>query len=244
MGIGRIHSIETCGTVDGPGVRFVVFMQGCALKCLYCHNPDSRAYTGGSEISAEELFEKIWSYKSFFKASGGGVTFSGGEPLLQSAFVAEMFEALREVGIHTALDTSGYASLEHNSVKQAVQNSSLVLLDIKSFSPSKYEKLTGVHLEPTLKMAEFLAQQNHPTWIRYVLVPGITDDQTDIKNLANYLRPMKNIEKVQVLPFHKMGEYKWKELGLDYELSNIQPPTQQVLQQTIEQFQQVGLVAE
>lgn len=244
MGLGRIHSIETCGTVDGPGVRFVVFMQGCALKCLYCHNPDSRNYTGGSEISAEDLFAKIWSYKSFFKSSGGGVTFSGGEPLLQPEFVAEMFTALKEAGIHRALDTSGYASLEHSSVRLALKESSLVLLDIKSFSPSTYKKLTGVQLEPTLKIAEYLAQENHPVWIRYVLVPGITDDKTDIKNLADYLRPMKNIEKIQILPFHKMGEYKWKELEFPYELANVEPPSIESIQQTSEIFQQAGFIVE
>ncbi len=236
--IGRIHSVETCGTVDGPGVRFVVFMQGCALKCLYCHNPDTRSYQSGREISAEDLFQEIWSYKSFFKASGGGVTFSGGEPLLQSAFVAEMFEALKDAGVHRALDTSGYASLEHSSVKQAVLSSSLVLLDIKSFSKNTHESLTGVSLEPILKMAEYLAQQNHPTWIRYVLVPGWNDEIEDIKKLAAYLRPMKNIEKIQVLPFHKLGEYKWKELGLKYELANVQPPSRELLYQITELFRQ------
>jgi pyruvate formate lyase activating enzyme len=238
--LGRIHSIETCGTVDGPGVRFVVFLQGCPLKCLYCHNPDSRSFQGGQEISAEDLFAKIWSYKSFFKSSGGGVTFSGGEPLLQAPFVAEMFEVLREVGIHRALDTSGYASLDNPSVKQAIQDSSLVLLDIKSFSPRTHEKLTGVQLEPVIKMAEYLAQQNHPTWIRYVLIPGLTDEIEELKELAQFLRPMKNIEKIQILPFHKMGEYKWKELGLHYELENIQPPSDKLVQQTLEIFQQSG----
>ena len=238
--LGRIHSIETCGTVDGPGVRFVVFLQGCPLKCIYCHNPDSRSFQGGQEISAEDLFAKIWSYKSFFKSSGGGVTFSGGEPLLQAAFVAEMFEALQEVGIHRALDTSGYASLENPSVKQAIRASSLVLLDIKSFSSVTHEKLTGVTLEPILKMAESLAKENHPTWIRYVLIPGLNDDMNELKELAQYLAPMKNIEKIQILPFHKMGEYKWKELGFQYELENTQPPSDQLIQQTLEILQQSG----
>jgi pyruvate formate lyase activating enzyme len=242
--IGRIHSVETCGTVDGPGVRFVVFMQGCALKCLYCHNPDSRAYREGSEITAEDLFAKIWAYRSFFKASSGGVTFSGGEPLLQAGFVAEMLEALHSVGIHTALDTSGYPSLDLAPVKRAVDYASLVLLDIKHFSPEKYQRLTGVSLEPTLKMAQYLADKNHPTWIRYVLVPGFSDDLDDIKNLAQFLKPMTNIQKVQILPFHKMGEYKWKELGLNYELSATEPPTAELVQQVTEIFQEHNLKTE
>ncbi len=195
-------------------------------------------------MSAEDLFAKILAYKSFFKASGGGVTFSGGEPLLQASFVNEMIEGLNSVGIHSALDTAGHAFIRHGPVQEAIDNCSLVLLDIKSFSKVKYEKLTGVSLEPTLRMAEYLAARNHPTWIRYVLVPGITDDLSEVEDLARFLGPMQNIGKVQVLPFHKMGEYKWKELGLTYELSNTQPPTAELLVQVQAIFKNHGLLAE
>jgi pyruvate formate lyase activating enzyme len=241
---GRIHSIETCGTVDGPGVRVVVFLQGCALRCLYCHNPDTQNPGGGRELAAEELLEEIWKYRSFFQSSGGGVTFSGGEPLLQPAFVAELTEACRELGIHTALDTSGFASLESESVKRAVDASSLVLLDIKSFSPERFQEVTGQPLERTLAMARYLAERNHPVWIRYVLVPGLTDDPTHIEALARFLQPMKNVEKVQIMPFHKMGEYKWRELCMEYKLTDTPAATERDVNEAAEIFRRHGLVVE
>ncbi|MBL1209712.1 MAG: pyruvate formate lyase-activating protein, partial [Geminocystis sp. GBBB08] len=219
---GVIHSVETCGTVDGPGIRFVIFTQGCPLRCLYCHNPDCRHLEDGKTVTVDELITEIEKYKSYFKYSGGGVTITGGEPLMQPEFVKAIFQTCKKIGIHTVLDTSGYVNL--NSAKPVLEYTDLVLLDIKSFEPNIYHKLTSVSLEPTLIFARYLAQINKPTWIRFVLVPNLTDFDHNIHGLAQFIAPFKNVEKVEILPFHKMGEYKWESLGYDYQLKDTQPP--------------------
>ncbi len=240
----NIHSIESCGTVDGPGIRYVFFLQGCPLRCLYCHNPDTRSIGNGKIITVQEAFHDILKYQSYFQYSGGGVTFSGGEPLLQPEFIFELSEALRHVDIHTALDTSGFPSLNHPPIKKAVDEVDLVLLSIKNFDPVVYHRLTHVNLTPTLEMAEYLAKENHPTWIRYVLVPHLTDNLHSIKDLAHFLSPMKNVKKVQILPFHKMGEFKWKQMAYQYELENTPPPTPELIQQVSQIFREQGLAVE
>ncbi|MEB3295713.1 MAG: pyruvate formate-lyase-activating protein [Synechococcales bacterium] len=239
--IGRIHSIETCGTVDGPGLRYVIFMQGCALRCLYCHNPDSRETHAGREVTVEELITDIVRYRSYMQASGGGVTVSGGEPLLQPQFVAELLHRCQAIGLHTALDTSGYCDLEH--AKSVLEVTDLVLLDIKSFDPEIYLKLTSVHLEPTLKLAQYLDSIHKPVWIRFVLVPGVTDAPHNIQGLADFIATLTNIDRVEILPFHKMGEYKWQQLGYDYQLTNTPTPTPEQIQLAIQQFQTRGIPA-
>lgn len=220
---GFIHSIETCGTVDGPGIRLVIFTAGCPLRCLYCSNPDCRYVENGKKVSIDELMVEIQKYHSYMQASGGGVTISGGEPLYQPHFVAELLKRCKSAGIHTALDTSGYCDLQ--VAKPVLEYTDLVLLDIKSFDPKIYQQVTSVSLEPTLAIAHYLSQIQKPTWIRFVLVPGLTDALHNIVGLADFVATLKNVERVEVLPFHKMGEYKWEQLGYDYQLKDTQPPT-------------------
>ena len=238
---GYIHSIETCGTVDGPGIRFIIFTSGCPLRCLYCSNPDCRYLENGKKVSIDELIEEIQKYKSYMNSSGGGVTISGGEALFQPHFVTEIFKRCRALGIHTALDTSGYCELK--VAKPVLEFTDLVLLDIKSFDPATYRKITSVELEPTLILARYLSEINKPTWIRFVLVPGLSSDPHNVEGLADFVASLKNIEKVEVLPFHKMGEYKWENLGYDYQLKEIEPPTPELIQQTLEIFRSRGIKA-
>lgn len=238
---GYIHSIETCGTVDGPGIRFIIFTSGCPLRCLYCSNPDCRYLENGKKVSVDELIEEIQKYKSYMNSSGGGVTISGGEALFQPHFVTEIFKRCRALGIHTALDTSGYCELK--VAKPVLEFTDLVLLDIKSFDPATYRKITSVELEPTLILAKYLSEINKPTWIRFVLVPGLSSDPHNVEGLADFVASLKNIEKLEVLPFHKMGEYKWEKLGYDYQLKDTESPTPELIQQTLEIFRSRGIKA-
>ncbi len=215
---GRIHSIETCGTVDGPGIRYVIFTQGCPLRCLYCHNPDCRHPEDGKVVTVDELIVDIQKYKSYIKFSGGGVTVTGGEPLMQPEFVSEIFRRCQELGIHTALDTSGYVKLA--TAKPVLNYVDLVLLDIKSFDRQIYHQVTQVSLEPTLNFARYLNEIERPVWIRFVLVPNLTDPPKNIRGLAQFISQLNNIERVEILPFHKMGEYKWERLGYEYQLKD------------------------
>lgn len=237
--VGRIHSLESCGTVDGPGIRFVIFTQGCPLRCLYCHNPDCRHIEEGKEVTVDELIAEVQKYRSYMRFSGGGVTVTGGEPLMQPEFVREIFRHCKELGIHTALDTSGYVNL--NVAKPVLDYVDLVLLDIKSFDPKIYVKVTNVSLEPTLKFAKYLSEIKKPTWIRFVLVPNLTDPIHNIEELAKFVSSLDNVEKVEVLPFHQMGAYKWEQLGYDYQLKDTQPPTPELVNQAIAIFQGYAL---
>ncbi|MEQ9360019.1 pyruvate formate-lyase-activating protein [Coleofasciculus chthonoplastes] len=236
---GRIHSLETCGTVDGPGIRFVIFTQGCPLRCLYCHNPDSRCIREGQEVTVDELMTQIPKYRSYMRFSGGGVTITGGEPLMQPEFVREIFRRCQDQGIHTALDTSGYVNLD--VAKPVLDHADLVLLDIKSFDPKIYFKITNVSLKPTLEFAQYLSEIKKPTWIRFVLVPNLSDNLESIEGLAQFVSTLGNVENVEVLPFHKMGEYKWQQLGYDYQLKDTPSPTPQQVQQVMDIFQRQGL---
>lgn len=233
--IGRIHSIETCGTVDGPGIRFVIFTQGCPLRCLYCHNPDCRQGSDGEAVTVEQLITEIQRYASYLKLPGG-VTISGGEPLMQPDFVREIFRRCKLLDIHTTLDTSGFVNL--NTAKSVLDHVDLVLLDIKSFDPEIYTKVTNVSIEPTLDLAKYLNQIHKPTWIRFVLVPGLTDERSNVEGLANFIAPFTNIERVEILPFHKMGEYKWEQLEYEYHLYDTAIPTSEQVQAVVEMFQQ------
>lgn len=238
---GYIHSIETCGTVDGPGLRVVVFTSGCPLRCLYCANPDCRYIENGNKTSVDELVAEIQKYQPYMQASGGGVTISGGEPLFQPGFVREVFKQCQALGIHTALDTSGFCNLE--VAKSVVEFVDLVLLDIKSFDRATYHKVTSVDLEPTLMLANYLSEIQKPTWIRFVLVPGLTDDLQNIEGLADFISTLKNVERIDVLPFHKMGEYKWEQLGFNYQLRDTPTPTKTQIQAAIDIFKKRGLNA-
>lgn len=239
---GRIHSFESCGTVDGPGIRFVVFMQGCPLRCKYCHNPDTWKFNEGREVTVDEIINEAKKYKSYMKFSKGGITASGGEPFVQVEFIRDLFKRAKDEGIHTVIDTSGYVKIE--DAKKVLEYTDLVLLDIKSYDNMIYKDLTGVSNEKTLKLANYLSNINKPTWIRYVLVPGVTDDMDNIENLAKFLSNMDNIEKVQILPFHKLGEYKWEELGYEYELENTKPPKDEDVEKARKIFNDYGLKVE
>jgi pyruvate formate lyase activating enzyme len=237
---GRIHSVESCGTVDGPGIRFVVFMQGCPLRCQYCHNPDTWQAAGGREVTVPELMKEVVSYKSYMRFSGGGLTLSGGEPLLQPAFAAELFAACRREGIHTALDTSGHAPL--SVAKPVLENCDLILLDMKAFSPENFRAVTGAEQAPTLRLAEYASEAGIPLLIRYVLVPGLTDDPDEIRQMAAYLSTL-NVQKVEVIPFHKMGEYKWAQLQIPYTLGDVPPASRRQVEAVTDILRSAGLNA-
>ncbi len=221
---GKIHSIETFGTVDGPGIRFVIFMQGCTLKCKYCHNRDTWNVNAGKSVSKEELIKEISKYKSYIDTSGGGVTVSGGEPLLQTEFITELFKELKNLGYHTAIDTSGALPISE-SIKELLKYTDLVLLDIKHINPEKCVELTGYTNKNTLEFAKYLSNINIPVWIRQVLVPGYTDDKFDLIDLKKFIATLSNVEKVELLPYHNLGKFKWKEIGVPYELENVPSPT-------------------
>lgn len=238
--IGRIHSFESFGTVDGPGIRFVVFMQGCPLRCQFCHNPDTWETDKGTEYQPEQLAEEIIKYKSYMEFSGGGVTFTGGEPLLQAEFILEVVKILKKQGITVAIDTSGY--VWNDTVRELLEYTDIVLLDIKNYDPHVYEKVTGVSLTPTLKLLDYLREKNINTWIRYVLVPGLTDNLESIRQLSDHLKQYPNVSKIELLGFHKMGEYKWKELGLEYKLSDTKEPDNELLKDVKEIFERSGKV--
>lgn len=220
---GRIHSFESFGTVDGPGIRFVIFMQGCPFRCLYCHNPDTWSNESGTLYSVDEVFNKIKRYVPYFKNSGGGITVSGGEPLVQAEFIIELFKKCKEDGIHTAIDTNGFVDSNSDVVNALLDYTDLVLLDIKHIDNEKHKSLTGCSNENVLKFAKHLSERKIPVWLRYVVVPGITDFEPDVKKLSKFIGSLSNIENIELLPFHKTGEYKWKELGLDYKLYDTQP---------------------
>lgn len=227
---GRIHSFESFGTVDGPGIRFVLFMQGCPMRCLYCHNPDTWG-GGGKSFTAKEVADTALRYKSYF-TGGGGVTVSGGEPLLQAEFVCELFTILKSRGVHTALDTSGitYASETAEIIEKLLSVTDLVLLDIKHIDDGEHKKLTGRSNANVLSFAKRLSDMGKPIWIRHVLVPGITDNDEYLKRLAEFISTLETVEKVEVLPYHNMGEVKYKNLGIDYPLNGTEPPSKERVQ--------------
>lgn len=218
---GYIHSVETCGTVDGPGLRYVLFLNGCPLRCQYCHNPDAQGRPSGELTSAAEAFEDVLKYKSFIRK--GGLTISGGEPLMQADFVQAMFQQARDAGIHTALDTSGFVG--HKASDELLDLTDLVLLDIKSFSPMTYKYVTGVCVDQTLKFAKRLSARGNKMWIRFVLVPGLTNAESNIEGLAQFVSTLEHVERVEILPFHKMGEEKYARSGIAYNLTQTPTPT-------------------
>lgn len=226
--LGRIHSFESFGTVDGPGIRFVVFMQGCPLRCLYCHNPDTWT-AGGTEYEAQAVCERALKYRNYF-ADRGGVTVSGGEPLLQIGFVAELFSRLKAEGIHTAADTSGITFRPNDPVSVAeherlAEKTDLFLLDVKHIDDEAHRRLTGRSNANTLAFAKFLSERGKKLWIRHVLVPNITDDDGALTRLRAFLDELKTVEKVEVLPYHTLGVTKYEKLGIDYPLTGIEPPS-------------------
>ena len=220
--LGNIHSIETCGTVDGPGIRFVVFMQGCPMRCLYCHNPDSWSLDKNKTMTVDESLKKYDGVKEFCK---GGITVSGGEPLLQIDFLTQLFEKADELGIHTALDTSGIMFKPNNTQKidHLLDHTKLVLLDIKHIDNDEHIKLTGHSNINILKFAKYLDSKNIPVWIRHVVVPTITDNKVYLEQLGKFLSELKNIQALDILPYHTMAITKYEKVEIDYQLKNIPP---------------------
>ena len=225
MAYGNIHSIESCGTVDGPGIRFVVFMQGCPMRCLYCHNPDSQSTRENKRMSADEILQKYDGVKEFVQS--GGITATGGEPLMQAEFVTELFKQAKERNIHTALDTSGVLFNKNNTGKidKLLQYTDLVLLDIKHIDDDGHKKLTGCTNKNILEFAHYLSDKSIPAWIRHVVIPGITYDEKYLAELGKFLKTLKNIKALDVLPYHDMAVPKYKSLGLDYPLKDVKPLT-------------------
>lgn len=234
--IGRIHSIESFGAVDGPGVRFVAFLQGCPLRCKYCHNPDTWKVHAGKTLYADDLVEEIKSYHNFIK--GGGVTLSGGEPLLQTDFCLEVLRLCKQAGYHTAVDTSGCMPLE--KIKPVLEYTDLVLLDIKDIDTDDAKILTGMGNENSFALLDYCEKIHKPVWIRHVLLRGYTFQEDKLNDLAVFLKGYSCIEKVELLPFHKMGEFKWETLEYAYELADIKELTNQEVNQAKEIFRNVG----
>ncbi|PSU32321.1 pyruvate formate lyase 1-activating protein [Photobacterium lutimaris] len=231
---GRIHSFESCGTVDGPGIRFIVFMQGCLMRCQYCHNRDTWDLNEGKEITVEELINEAKSYRFFMKSSGGGVTASGGEAMMQPEFVRDFFRAAQAEGIHTCLDTNGYIRKHTDVIDEVLDVADLVMLDLKQLDDSIHQNLVGVPNKRVLDFARYLHQRGQKTWIRYVVVPGYTDDERSAHLLGDFIKDMDNIEKVELLPYHQLGEHKWEAMGFDYQLTGVKPPSKEVMEKVKE----------
>ena len=239
--MGFLHSFTTGSTVDGPGVRVVGWTTGCQFRCLYCHNPDTWTMSNGIPVTLTRAIEELRKYRHGLKVMSGGFTLSGGEPLMQDRFAVKLFTAAQKMGIHTALDTNGI--LGDRLTDRELETINLVLLDIKAWDPERHRHLTGMDNAPVLDFARRLAAHKRPVWVRFVLVPGLTDDQEDITGIAKFAARLGNVERVDVLPFHQMGRFKWKELKLDYTLENVAPPSNDLVERTCAQFRNEGLIA-
>ena len=230
---GKIHSLETFGLVDGPGVRCVVFLQGCHMRCRYCHNPETWSMQGGEDSTAEEMFRKVYRYRNYW-GKDGGLTVSGGEPLLQLDFVTEFFRLAKEKKVNTALDTSGNPFLmtpEYlEKFDRLMELTDLFLLDIKAVDAKLHKELTGQPNDNILAMAHYLADHGKSMWIRHVLVPGVTDDESDLQKLSDFVASLKTVQRFEVLPYHTLGVFKWEELGLDYALKDVNPPSKEEIE--------------
>lgn len=238
MGVkGRIHSVETFGTVDGPGVRYVVFLQGCALRCKYCHNPDTWQREAGTETNSLDIVNDMVTYSSFIRS--GGITVSGGEPLLQPEFTKDIIERAKKAGFHTALDTAGSVDLEIS--RAVIDVADLVMLDIKNIDDKQSWSLTGRGNGQTLATLDYCEKIGKPVWVRHVLLPKWTLQEEKLNRMATYLAPFSCIEQVELLPFHKMGEYKWKELGYSYSLATTPEPSHKDLRKACNIFEEHGL---
>lgn len=237
--MGFLHSFTTGATVDGPGVRVVAWTSGCMWRCLYCHNPDTWTMTNGMPVPVSRALEEVRKYRAGLQVMSGGFTLSGGEPLMQHRFAAKLLAGARQMGIHTALDTNGYYGDKLSDGE--LESIDLVLLDIKAWDPAFHRRLTGVDVEPTLTFARRLAARHRPVWLRYVLVPGLTDRFDDIAQIAQFVSALGNVERVDLLPFHQLGQYKWKELGMNYMLERAEPPAQELVERARDVFRAAGL---
>ncbi|MGW4213552.1 pyruvate formate-lyase-activating protein [Lentzea sp. NPDC004789] len=236
---GSVHSWDIATAVDGPGTRFVLFLSGCPLRCLYCQNPDTWHMRDGHRMTVDEVAAEMTKYVRFIEVAGGGMTISGGEPLLQPAFTAAVFHRAKELGLHTALDTSGF--LGSHASDPLLADTDLVLLDIKSWDPTTYRHVTGGEITPTLEFAHRLSGLGKPMWIRFVLVPGHTDAVDNVEGIASFVSTLDSVERVEVLPFHKLGAPKYAELGIPFPLQDVPPPNTALIQRVRNQFSDCGV---
>lgn len=239
--VALVHSWEMVTSVDGPGTRMTLFLTGCPLRCLYCHNPDTMEMRSGTLERVEDVVRRILRYRRVFRATGGGLTISGGEPLFQLAFTRRVLAAAHEAGVHTAIDTSGF--LGARLTDDDLADVDLVLLDVKSGNEETYRRVTGRSLQPTIDFGDRLAALGKPVWVRFVLVPGLTDDPENVTQVADIVARWPNVERVEVLPFHNMGADKWHELGIAYQLTDTSPPTPESVEDTRRIFRDRGLTA-
>jgi pyruvate formate lyase activating enzyme len=239
--MGFLHSFTTGSTVDGPGVRVVAWTAGCMFRCVYCHNPDTWTMSNGIPVTIARATEELRKYRHGLSVMSGGFTLSGGEALMQDRFAVKLFTAARNMGIHTALDTNGYFG--ERLTDDELEVVSLVLLDIKAWEPERHKRVTGMDVAPTLAFARRLASRKRPIWLRFVLVPGWTDDPDDIAQIAKFCSGLGNVERVDVLPFHQMGRYKWEKLGLKYECADVESPSASLVDRTVSIFRAEGLKA-
>lgn len=237
---GRVHSIETFGTVDGPGIRFILFMQGCPLRCKYCHNRDTWDVKGGTEYTTDEIIEQVKKYSSYMKFSGGGLTVSGGEATLQPEFLKDLFKKAQENEIHTCLDTSGFVNID--VIDPVLDYTNLVLLDLKHMVPEKCKDLVGVSIDKTLEFAKHLSDRNIPVWIRHVLVPGITDDRENLELMGKFISTLKNVDMVELLPYHTLGVHKWENMGFEYELKDVPDATNEDIEKASKILAEFGVI--
>jgi len=237
--IGYVHSYEVGSTVDGPGLRFVAFLTGCLLRCQYCHNPDTWHKHNGHPVTVSRAMREIGKYTQVLKVSKGGITLSGGEPMVQRPFATRIFRRCKELGLHTCMDTSG--RLGDKMTDKDLMDIDLHLLDIKSGDPAVYRKVTGQPLQPTLDYAQRLSALGRPMWIRYVLVPGLTDGYDNVQKVADFVASLKSVARVEILRFHQMGKDKWRKLGLEYPLENVESPDAELTERVRGQFRSGGL---
>jgi pyruvate formate lyase activating enzyme len=239
--LGFLHSFTTGSTVDGPGVRLVAWTAGCMWRCLYCHNPDTWSMSNGIPVTIARATEELRKYRHGLKAMSGGFTLSGGEALMQHRFAVRLLSAAQALGIHTALDTNGYYGDRLGDAE--LETADLVLLDLKGWDPERHRRLTGMEVGPTLEFARRLAARRRRVWVRFVLVPGWTDDPGEVAGIARFAAELGNVERVDVLPFHQMGRFKWKELGLEYRLHDVAPPSAESVERACAAFRDAGLKA-
>jgi len=239
--MGFLHSFTTGSAVDGPGIRVVAWTTGCHWRCLYCHNPDTWTLSNGIPVTLARATEELSKYRYGLKVMSGGLTISGGEPLLQDRFVVKLMAAAKKMGVHTAIETNG--SLGDRLSDAELDNLDLVLLGIKAWGDDRHRHLTSSDSGPTLSFARRVAARKKPIWVRFVLVPGLTDDPRDVAEIANFAAGLGNVERVDVLPFHQMGRFKWEKLGLNYTLKDVDPPAAKAVEQACAQFRSVGLKA-
>ncbi len=237
--VGYVHSYEVGSTVDGPGIRFVGFLTGCLLRCKFCHNPDTWHKHNGHAVPLSRAMRQIGKYANVLKVSGGGITLSGGEPQVQKAFVTQIFRRCKALGLHTAIETSGRLGDRFSDAE--LSDIDLHILDIKGGDPATFEKVSGQPLQPTLEYGRRLSALGLPAWIRFVLVPGLTDGHDNVEKLADLVAPMKNVERVEILPFHQMGRDKWHAAGLEYALEDTEPPTPELVDRVRGQLRAHGL---